>query len=177
MPSNKIPGSSSRRVPGSRSSFPSPARIGGLLTNVGTRGSSESFAQAHRGQVRDARGHFAGGWGFAWVGLESVADNVIEWRDAEMQNLHQAVESLATEMEAYMKANAPWQDRTGDARDGLQAVVVWNSETNFTIYLGHGAHIDYGIWLEVRWGGRYAIVTPTAEYYGPQIGARLKGMK
>lgn len=56
---------------------------------------------------------------------------------------------------AYMKSNAPWTDRTGNARNGLHAVTA-HSRGLHSVTLAHG--VPYGIWLEVRWGGRFAIV-------------------
>ena len=70
------------------------------------------------------------------------------------------------DIEEYMKANAPWQDRTGMARDGLTAEYVEEGHKHM-IYLYHT--VDYGIWLEIRWNGRYAIIEPTVHEYSPAI--------
>lgn len=129
-----------------------------------------------RSQVRDTRGRFAGGWGFEWAGLESTAEYIEQSSDNVLENLHRQVEELKDEMVQYMKDNAPWTDRTTDARNGLQGAVIWTDSTHFTIYCGHGADIYYGIFLEVRWGGRFAIVVPTLEHYAPQLAGKLKVM-
>jgi hypothetical protein len=78
----------------------------------------------------------------------------------------------AARMEAYAKTNAPWKDRSTDARNGLHATVqaappVWR------IILAHA--VPYGIWLEVRWAGRYAIIAPTLQHEGPQLMASIGG--
>lgn len=65
-----------------------------------------------------------------------------------------------------MRANAPWEDRTGDARDGLG----WSLDESLTaptVYLFHS--VSYGVWLEVRWSGKYAIIVPTIEEFGPEL--------
>jgi hypothetical protein len=36
--------------------------------------------------------------------------------------------------------------------------------------------VEYGIWLEIRWGGRYAIIVPTIEQLGPEIYEEMRGM-
>lgn len=184
---NKIPGVSGRRIPGS-ARMPTH-KVGGFLTNVPHispgAGGSAYWREYHRQQIRDSGGRFAGGWGYAWTGLSAADRNVYEWANQKTENIQSAVEELAREMKEYMQSNAPWSDRTAaeriasddppgrSAREELQASVVWHTEHDFTIYLGHGADIYYGIWLEVRWGGKYAIVVPTAEHYGPQIMARI----
>jgi hypothetical protein len=38
---------------------------------------------------------------------------------------------------------------------------------NLVIVLSHG--VPYGIWLEVRFSGKYAIVTPAIPYWGPKV--------
>ena len=67
---------------------------------------------------------------------------------------------------AYMKSNAPWTDRTGNARQGLGVEVV--SETNkVTMVLYHS--VEYGIFLEVKNGGAYQIIRPTMDWAIPQV--------
>lgn len=80
---------------------------------------------------------------------------------------------FARKVEEYAKDNAPWDDRTGDARDGLKAVGEQRLVT-YTITLFHT--VDYGIWLEVRWDGKYAIILPTLEHMGPQFMAELAAL-
>lgn len=83
------------------------------------------------------------------------------------EGIEELLERLASDMEAYAKANAPWEDETGEARDGLTAEVVDGGPFSNSVVLYHT--VDYGIWLEVRWNGRYAIILPTIEHFGPQI--------
>lgn len=180
----KIPGVSGKRVPGTPR-LPGGAKRGGTRTNVGfQQGSggqwgSAIFREYHRQQIRDSSGRFGGGWGFAWVGLEAVDDFIYDALGNVLTNLKEEVEKLKDEMVEYMKENAPWTDHPGenrDARENLQGAVIWDDAEHFTIMLGHGANVYYGIWLEVRWGGRYAIVVPTLEHYAPILGTKLKVM-
>ena len=72
----------------------------------------------------------------------------------------------ASRASAYAKRNAPWQDRTTNARNGLFA----QAERNFPSYaivVGHS--VPYGVWLEVRWSGRYQIIRPTVDREGPEL--------
>lgn len=76
-------------------------------------------------------------------------------------------------MEAYAKTNAPWTDRTSNARNGLVAQSGRQGSTHFLV-LAH--RVDYGIWLEVRWGGKYAIILPTLDVFTPQIMDQIEGI-
>lgn len=72
----------------------------------------------------------------------------------------------ATRAGAYARTNAPWKDRTSNARNGLFA----KAERERPIYRIIIAHsVPYGIWLEVRWAGRYAIIRPTVDHEGPEL--------
>jgi hypothetical protein len=79
-------------------------------------------------------------------------------------------ESCAPDVENYMKMNAPWQDQTGNARNGLFARPYVEGD-NIGIELGHS--VPYGIWLEVRWDGKYAIIQPTLDEMGPFVMRRF----
>lgn len=83
----------------------------------------------------------------------------------------EALEELAEEVESYMHREAPWEDQSGAARDGLRAEYNDAGLFKHEIILYHS--VDYGIWLEVRWNGRYAIIQPTIEHFGPQVMSRL----
>lgn len=67
---------------------------------------------------------------------------------------------------AYMKVNARWTDRTGNARNGLSTEVEWKPKELHAIRLFH--RMWYGIFLETRWAGRYAIILPTIQKFGPE---------
>lgn len=70
------------------------------------------------------------------------------------------VDAYAVQGENEMRKNAPWHDRTGEARNGLHCRVS-HVAGRHTVTFAHG--VSYGIWLEVRWAGRYAIVGPTIQ--------------
>lgn len=72
----------------------------------------------------------------------------------------------ATRAVSQMRAGARWTDRTGNARNGL-AAIRQNESDGASLTLYHT--MPYGIWLEVRWSGRYAIIGPTMDDIAPQI--------
>ena len=78
----------------------------------------------------------------------------------------------APRVESYMKTNASWTDRTGNARNGL-AARAYREGKEAGIVLYH--QVPYGIWLEVANSGRYAIINPTIESQGPMVMEDFKG--
>lgn len=73
----------------------------------------------------------------------------------------------ASEIQAKMKINRPWTDRTGMAKALLNAKVSQPNKNTVRITLAHG--VDYGIWLELAHGKNYAIIAPTVRDEGPRI--------
>lgn len=70
-------------------------------------------------------------------------------------------------IETHMKTEAPWTDRTTNARNGLAAEHVPVDKFHHWILLTHS--VDYGIYLETKNDGQYAIVVPTLMMYGPKV--------
>lgn len=69
--------------------------------------------------------------------------------------------------EGWMKENAPWTDRTGNARSGLTAETEHVPKVHHTIHLFY--KVPYGIWLEVRFAGRYSVIIPAIIDQGPKL--------
>lgn len=72
----------------------------------------------------------------------------------------------APRAEAYAKANAPWTDRSTNARSGLFAKAEFD-RPRYRIIVAHA--VPYGVWLEVRYAGRYAILEPTIRHEGEEV--------
>lgn len=100
-----------------------------------------------------------------------ITDDQITPRLKQMEpRLHAGLTAVmkmsAGRVQSDARANAPWQDQTGNARNGLMAKDY--RETNaFGVVLYHT--MPYGIWLETRWSGRYQIINPTIQSHGPQV--------
>jgi hypothetical protein len=78
-----------------------------------------------------------------------------------------------TTVQDYARSNAPWTDRTTNARGGLFAK-AYRSAKAHGIVLYHT--VPYGIWLEVRWGGKYRIIVPTIQKQGVAVMRTLQGV-
>lgn len=80
----------------------------------------------------------------------------------------------APTIEQYMQANAPWQDRTGTARRELFTEVIDVAGSMVIILLSHGPNVPYGVFLELKFGGRDAILAPTIDVFMPRIWADVR---
>ena len=103
--------------------------------------------------------------GIRWTTPPSELATAVErYGDRVLVAVAAVAQRVATEMQNQAKADAPWTDRTGNARTGI----FGTSEADFaarvvTIYLSHGATIDYGIWLELAHSGTYGVIMRTME--------------
>lgn len=77
-----------------------------------------------------------------------------------------AMLDIAPEVLEAAQYNAPWSDRTGTARAGLEVDVY---EEGDSIWLELYHTVDYGLWLEVIQNGRFATIMPTLEAYASEI--------
>ena len=104
---------------------------------------------------------------------DGISGGIDRATKALVSDLEAVTKRYAEITEQSAKDNAPWNDRTGQAREGLVAEGLIDGH-DAIIALGHT--VDYGLWLEVRWSGRYAIVMPTLEEIAPQYKAALQRM-
>lgn len=75
----------------------------------------------------------------------------------------------AEEAEQWMKENAPWEDRTGAARAGLHVDVLESPGVLAELVFAHSEGVPYAVWLEIAHGGRFAIIAPAIDYWGPRF--------
>ncbi len=113
---------------------------------------------------------FAGDFGTGFVKMSFTDAGLYNSLRDGAKNLNGEVDAIlqryAPEIENWMKNNARWTDQTGAARNGLGAR-FYSDRSNKGIVLFH--QVPYGIWLEVRFSGRYAIVVPALEHWGPIV--------
>ena len=103
--------------------------------------------------------------GFYWQ-TETLFTNVKTLPSKLDRALAAAVEYAATRSETFMKQNAPWTDQTSNARNGLHTT-PFHEGTSHGYTLAHG--VPYGIWLEVRWDGRYGIIPQATQEGGMMV--------
>lgn len=96
--------------------------------------------------------------GITWEGAETVEQNMRGYPRVVRRAIASVSRKHARKMGRYAKANAKWTDRTGEARKRLFAKVEINGES-VIINLSHG--VFYGLFLEIKNQGRFAIIWPT----------------
>lgn len=98
--------------------------------------------------------------------------------DAYIEDLYATLEALlqsyAPRIEAWMKQNAVWTDRTGNARQGLLTDVEVVIGEALYLYAAH--KMDYGAYLELNHQGRFAIIVPALEHFAPLIWRDVKAL-
>lgn len=77
----------------------------------------------------------------------------------------------APEIANWMKDNAPWTDRTGNARQSLYTEVE-DLVGVIVVHLSHG--VEYGKYLELSNAGTYAIIGPALDHWAPILWQDVK---
>jgi hypothetical protein len=112
---------------------------------------------------------------FAWKDGKTPADATDELVDEYLRILRAAIfqlaQQFAPQIEAWMKANRPWKDRTSNARQTLQAEAV-QELTEIAIRIFHG--VDYGVYLELSNQGKYSILGPALDYWSVRFWNAVK---
>ncbi len=89
------------------------------------------------------------------------------------QRLGTLTAAVAARGESLAKTSAPWTDRTGAARAGLQGS---DEVTGDQAQVVLAYNVDYGIWLDLANQGRYATVIPTLQVMVGELANGLKGL-
>lgn len=100
------------------------------------------------------------------VTAAQLIDNLDDFDENAIKAIQFTLDYWATRAMSQMKSEARWTDRTSAARNGLMAQ-RFNAEDGASLVLWHS--VPYGIWLEVRWSGKYAIVGPTLNDIAPKV--------
>lgn len=79
------------------------------------------------------------------------------------------VNALLDEVQAWMRANHPWQNRTGAAEAGLYTDIEHVVRQSVTLLMSHGPAVPYAVFLEYAHGGRWAILGDTSDRFWPVL--------
>ena len=108
-----------------------------------------------------------------WHGVDEMLKALDDYERRVLKAVEEVAKYFAPVIEGYAKDEAPWTDRTGNARQSLfTAVEVAEDVVN--LYLSH--HVEYGFWLEFAMAGKYAIIWPTLEAHFDEIMDALNGI-
>jgi hypothetical protein len=81
--------------------------------------------------------------------------------------------SRALQAEGHAKVSAPWQDRTGAARNGIRGTSHVDA-SRAELALSHA--VDYGVWLELANHGRFAASIPQMQITVRDVMHDLRGL-
>jgi hypothetical protein len=98
---------------------------------------------------------------------------VRDYEQILMAACYQLLVAKAPGVQNWMKAHAPWRDRTANARQSIYAR-AYRGPHSATLEFGH--LMPYSIYLEVKNAGAYAIVAPTVDHFAPEIVNDVKVM-
>jgi len=109
----------------------------------------------------------------------TIRQGMVSYKDKVRAALVSVAQYWQVVFERYAKEEAPWTDRTANARQSLHTWIEQISDDTVHLYLSHG--MDYGVYLEAMGSenghaGRYAIIWPTIEAHLSQIAKMLKGI-
>jgi len=125
-----------------------------------------------------------------WTGTAQQRQAMAQYGVQVRQAVIRVGNYWAAVIEAEAKRRATWQDRTSNARQALRAYVNSSAPEKFgagqygypnpndlardtvALYLSHG--MEYGIHLETKYQGRYAIIMPTLQRHYPMISKMLR---
>lgn len=119
----------------------------------------------------------AGAFGKGFCTIVFKADTMTPRLRQGPERVNRAIDTvfnyMAPQIESDAKRNAPWEDQTGNARNGLAARAGREGDSHY-ISLFH--QVVYGIYLETRWSGAYSIIMPTLDAWEPRVMGELNGL-
>jgi len=107
--------------------------------------------------------------GMVWTNPPSEAWPAMagRYRRAIETGIFRIAQRWAPEIEQWMRDNAPWTDRTSNARQSLYTDVNFAVGEMVELIMAHG--VEYGIYLELSNAGTYAIINPALDHFAPLI--------
>lgn len=106
------------------------------------------------------------------LNIEELKFSLLSIEEKTELTIQSYMVSKAPTIEAKMKKNRPWTDRTGLAKQRLTAKVSKPKKGIIRLTLAHG--VDYGIWLELANDKNYAIIAPTLKRESTNI---IRGLR
>lgn len=107
-------------------------------------------------------------------GIGEVNANLDKMEKGVINNVAEAMEMAITEAENSAKMNAPWTDRTGNARNSITGSGPEIKQDIITTALCIGVY--YGVFLELCHNGKYRIVWPTLEWIRTRMPSYFKNV-
>jgi len=102
--------------------------------------------------------------------LSTIQTKIDQSNDKAHSYMTKTTQYNSMRAETYSRINARWIDRSTNARSGLTG--TYKAETrakgaSYSVELFH--KVNYGIWLEIRFNQKYAIIKKTLEHQSPEF--------
>lgn len=97
---------------------------------------------------------------------EMVIQNLTGMKGRLMNQIKVLGNATGQKMQEFAQANAPWTDRSGDARERLRYASE-KDETGVTISIFH--QVEYGVYLELCNNETYAILKNSRDAILPEF--------
>lgn len=111
--------------------------------------------------------------GMRLYGVDNIQNKLRQLENNTRRNLERRVELTTAQAEQSAKNDAPWTDRTGNARRSINGSTITTRDM-ITAYLSIGVY--YGKYLELSNVGKYRIIEPTVQQYRPKYLRNLNGI-
>lgn len=105
------------------------------------------------------------------MSARDIKNNLTAWEKRIRAGIFKLGEDCGMQMEGEAKRNAPWRDRTSNARNGLFGEAA-EEENTLLVRISHT--VEYGTYLELARHGKYRILKPTAENAAPEFFAAVR---
>lgn len=103
--------------------------------------------------------------------INQIRSSLDSHLNRKINGLIAVTDAYAQRLESQAKSQARWNDRTGNARQGLKGYATRNGD-EVIMRLIH--QVSYGIYLEKANAGKYAIIKPTMDANKASIERGLK---
>jgi len=107
------------------------------------------------------------------IGLDVVYANLKLHGVKTIQEASKKSGKLAADMENKAKRSRTWTDQTGNAR---RSITGSHESKTGSIIVALAIGVDYGKYLELGHGGRFAVVKPTINEYRRKYMQEFKGI-
>lgn len=98
--------------------------------------------------------------------INMASFNLRQAANKQLAALGLYAETAAQQMVEHAKPNAPWTDRTTNARESISGGHYWKGNT-LVVRISGG--MEYSVYLELAMEKRWAILRPTVERFAPEV--------
>lgn len=103
-----------------------------------------------------------------------LAREAARYGDLLQTAVGRALIDIAQTAETEMRVGAKWRNISGNARRGLRVEIEKDGDRRILMHFIHS--VEYGVYLELAHGGKYAILYPTLLATLPVVRSRVRAL-